>query len=63
MTTISIIVPVHKVEQYIENCILSIVENSFFDSHCELIVVDDGSPDRSMEIVQRILGITRQNVH
>lgn len=61
MTTLSIIVPVYKVEIYIEKCISSIINNSLFDSHCELIVVDDGSPDRSMEIVERLCAF-HQNV-
>ena len=61
MTSLSIIVPVYKVESYVEKCILSILDNRLFDSHCELIVVDDGSPDRSFEIVERLCAL-RQNV-
>ena len=41
---ISIIVPVYKVERYLENCIESIINQTFKDF--ELILVDDGSPDR-----------------
>lgn len=59
--SMSIIVPVYKAEPYIEKCITSILDNRLFDSHCELIVVDDGSPDRSMEIVKRMCA-RRQNV-
>lgn len=54
MTALSIIVPVFNVEAYIERCITSILNNHLFDIHCELIVVDDGSPDRSIEIVERL---------
>lgn len=61
MKSLSIIVPVYKVEQYIEKCIASILDNKLFDSRCELIVVDDGSPDRSMEVVERLCAF-RQNV-
>ncbi|MGL5150605.1 MAG: glycosyltransferase family 2 protein [Clostridium sp.] len=45
---ISIIVPVYKVELYLEKCIDSILNQTFKDF--ELILVDDGSPDRCGEI-------------
>ena len=45
---ISIIVPVYKVELYLEKCINSILNQTFKDF--ELILVDDGSPDRCGEI-------------
>lgn len=41
---ISIIVPVYKVEAYLDECVQSIITQSFTDF--ELILVDDGSPDR-----------------
>lgn len=44
----SIIVPVYKVEEYLENCIESVRNQTFSDF--ELILVDDGSPDRCPEI-------------
>lgn len=44
MPIVSIIVPIYKVEPYIEKCIGSILSQSFRDF--ELILVDDGSPDR-----------------
>lgn len=40
---ISIIVPVYKVEAYLDECVQSILSQSFKDF--ELILVDDGSPD------------------
>lgn len=43
MPKISIIVPIYKVEQYIHNCINSILSQTFTDF--EVILVDDGSPD------------------
>lgn len=54
MMMLSIVVPVYKVEQYVEKCITSILGNQLFENHCELIVVDDGSPDASMAIVERL---------
>lgn len=45
---ISIIVPVYKLELYIDRCIQSIIAQTFDD--WELILVDDGSPDLSGQI-------------
>lgn len=44
MPQISVIVPVYNVEKYISRCIDSILAQTFSDF--ELILVDDGSPDR-----------------
>ena len=48
MSEISIIVPVYNVEHYLENCIESILNQTFKDF--ELILVDDGSTDNSCKI-------------
>ena len=40
---LSIIVPIYKVEKYLDECIQSILGQTFTD--LELILVDDGSPD------------------
>ena len=45
---ISIIVPVYNVEDYIERCIKSILNQTF--TKFELILVDDGSPDNCGKI-------------
>ena len=41
---ISVIVPVYKVESYLDRCVASIVNQTH--SNLEIILVDDGSPDR-----------------
>lgn len=48
MATVSVIVPVYKVEKYIHRCVDSILAQTFDDF--ELILVDDGSPDCCGEI-------------
>lgn len=48
MPQISVIVPVYKVEAYLHRCVDSILAQTFRDF--ELILVDDGSPDRCGEI-------------
>ncbi len=48
MPEISVIVPAYKVEAFLGRCVDSILSQSFAD--WELILVDDGSPDRSGQI-------------
>lgn len=49
-TQLSIIIPCYNTEPYIVACLESIVQQGGRDSH--IIVVDDGSSDRSVELVQ-----------
>lgn len=63
---ISVIVPVYNVEKYIEECINSILCQTY--QNFELILVDDGSKDRSGEICdeyankdERIIVIHKEN--
>ena len=48
MELISVIVPVYKVEAYLDRCVQSIVDQTYMN--LEIILVDDGSPDRCPEI-------------
>ena len=50
---VSIIVPIYRVEEYIERCAESLFAQTFDD--IEYIFVDDCSPDKSVEILQRNL--------
>ena len=51
MTKISIIVPVYKVEKYLDRCVSSILNQTY---KCfELILVDDGSPDKCGDMCER----------
>ncbi len=44
MDLISVIVPVYKVEAYLDHCVQSIIDQTY--KNLEIILVDDGSPDR-----------------
>ena len=48
MPKVSIIVPVYKAEAYLHRCVDSLLAQTFTDF--ELLLIDDGSPDRSGEI-------------
>lgn len=50
MAKISIIVPIYNVENYLKNCIDSILNQTFKDF--ELILVNDGSTDTSLDICE-----------
>ena len=45
---VSVIVPVYKVEKYIKKCLNSIINQTY--KNLEIILVDDGSPDKCPEI-------------
>ena len=48
---ISVIVPVYNTEKYLDKCICSIVNQTYKD--LEILLVDDGSKDNSLEILNR----------
>lgn len=49
---VSFIVPAYNVDKYIEQCIMSIIEQDY--RNIEIIVVDDGSQDQTGEIIDEI---------
>ena len=51
---LSIIIPVCNVEQYIRPCLESIYRQGLSDKDFEVIVVNDGSTDNSIKVVERI---------
>lgn len=66
MVEISVVVPIYNVEDYLEECLDSIVNQTFTD--LEIICVNDGSKDNSLEILKeyakkddRIIVIDQEN--
>lgn len=51
MKKVSVIIPVHKVEKYIGATIESVLKQTY--KNFELLIVDDGSTDRSVEVCQQ----------
>jgi glycosyltransferase involved in cell wall biosynthesis len=50
---VSVIVPIYKVENFVERCARSLFEQTL--ENVEYIFVDDASPDRSMERLRRVM--------
>ena len=49
---ISVIIPVYKVEKYLDKCIESVVGQTYSD--LEIILVDDGSPPCAMHGLKKM---------
>ena len=45
---VTVVIPVYNVEKYLDRCINSVVNQTY--TNLEIILVDDGSPDRCPEM-------------
>lgn len=52
MLKLSIILPVYNVEDYLEKCIMSLQSQDLSRDEFEVIIIDDGSTDRSKEVAK-----------
>ena len=50
---ISVIVPIYKVEQYLPNCLETLINQTY--QNLEIILVDDGSPDKCPKICDQYM--------
>ncbi|MFV0165370.1 glycosyltransferase family 2 protein [Empedobacter falsenii] len=55
MIELSIIIPVYNVEKYIENCLKSIYNQKSNYIKFEVICVNDGSPDQSVQVIENFI--------
>lgn len=53
MPKVSVCVPIYCVEKYIEQCARSLFEQTLND--IEFVFVDDCSPDKSVDVLERII--------
>lgn len=59
MVKVSIITPVYNVEECIERCINSVINQTYKDF--ELLLIDDGSKDKSIDIAKNLLEKSQVN--
>ena len=57
-TTISVIIPVYNAEHYVGRCIESVQAQTY--NNWQMILVDDGSKDKSLEICQRYADLDKR---
>lgn len=50
---VDVLIPVYNVANYIERCLTSVLEQKY--ANLRIVIVNDASPDNSMEIVQHLL--------
>lgn len=55
---VSIIVPVYNLEDYIENCINSLLNQTY--KNIEIICIDDGSKDNSASVIKKLMEIDKR---
>lgn len=63
LMSISIIIPIYNASHYIDRCIDSIFSQECEEADIECILVNDCTPDNSMEIVQNMLKDYRGKIH
>ncbi|GAA4282087.1 glycosyltransferase family 2 protein [Gaetbulibacter aestuarii] len=54
MIKLSVIIPIYNVEEYIVNCIQSVYNQNLDDNEFEIILVDDESPDNSLQLAKSV---------
>ena len=58
MIKVSVVVPIYNAEKYLKQCLDSIVNQTL--KEIEIICVDDGSTDKSLEILKRYANIDKR---
>lgn len=62
MVNLSLIVPVYNVENYIIECLNSIVNIIPSDGSTEVIIINDGSPDNSINLIENYILSLNDNI-
>lgn len=58
---VSVVIPVYNEEKYLDACLSSLVKQSY--SNNEIIIVDDGSTDKSLEICRKYKALVLRQAH
>ena len=52
---LSIIIPVYNVEKYIRTCLESVYKQGINDEYFEVIIINDGTKDGSIQIIEDLI--------
>ncbi len=61
MSLVSVIIPAYNGEAYLKQAIISVFEQTY--SHYELIVINDGSSDRTLEVIAECKSLLENNLY
>ena len=56
---VSVIIPVHNQEKYVGRCIRSLLKQTFPEDDYELIIINDGSTDKTFDVLKPFMGDIR----
>ena len=59
MLRLSIVVPIYNVEKYLERCVESIYKQGMDETTFEVVMVNDGSKDKSLDVAEQL--VSRHN--
>jgi glycosyltransferase involved in cell wall biosynthesis len=60
---VSVIIPNYNYGHYIKQCINSVLESEFDHNLLEIIIVDDASPDNSIDIIEHFRNNSKTKIH
>jgi glycosyltransferase involved in cell wall biosynthesis len=60
---VSVIIPVHNQEKYIGRCLRSLLKQTLPEKDYELIVINDGSTDKTVSVITPFMGDVRYHVN
>ena len=60
--TLSIIIPIYNVGKYVERCLESIISQDTSRYEIECILINDCTPDKSMEVARNIINNYHGNI-
>lgn len=57
---VSIVIPCYNHENFVQECIQSVIDQTY--QNIELIIIDDGSKDGSVEKIQEMILLAKQDL-
>ena len=63
MLSISVIIPIYNVEQFVQRCLESVMTQVVLNAEIECIIVDDCGHNHSMDIVRQTVAMYHGSIH